>query len=139
MYCAQNRLMLPYFNKTLEILNVDNGVDANNAIDFTIDYWRILFNEYTPIVIGEKLVENMKSDNEKKNKNYEFIRILLRLLQNFVSVPIIIHLTSKFTISIAFDSIMWMVVTHFVISDQLKNTMEYMKNSKIFTFKKNNE
>ena len=129
IYYAQTKIMRTFRTIIKENL-VYKEVNENFASFFADHYLSYLFGEYTPFFIANKLVKNMKGSNEKKYKNYEFIRILLRLLQNFVSVPLIIHLTSKFTISIAFDSIMWMVVTHFVISDKSKKTMKDWKNSK---------
>ena len=113
---------------------VDKRVNEEVAKRFANGYLFCLFGEYTPFVIGNKLVKNMKCAN--KRKIYVFIRVLLRLVQNFVSVPLIIHLTSKLTISIAFDAIMWMVVSHFVIDDKLKNYIKKLKTNKTLPFDK---
>ena len=129
IYYAQTSLMRTFRTIIKENL-VGKEVRENFASFFADHYLSCLFGEYTPFFIANKLVKNMKGNNEKKYKNYDFIKSLLRIVQNFVSVPLIIHLTSRFSISIAFDSIMWMVVTHFVINDKSKKTMKKWKNSK---------
>ena len=131
MYYAQTKLMHTSYKIIKETL-VNEKVQEEVASNFAKGYLFYLFGEYTPFVIGNKLVENMKCAN--RFKFYVFIQSLLRLVQNFVSVPLIIHLTSKFTISIAFDAIMWMVVTHFVIDDGSKNQIKDWKNNKTLSF-----
>jgi len=133
IYCAQTFLMRTFCKIIKENL-VDKGVNEEAAKRFANGYLFCLFGEYTPFVIGNKLVKNMKCAN--KRKIYVFIRSLLGVVQNFVSVPLIIHLTSKLTISIAFDAIMWMVVSHFVIDDKLKNYIKKLKTNKTLPFDK---
>ncbi len=116
--------MYPYYNKIIKFLE-RREVEHKAINDFAGNYYYVLFSEYTPFVIGNSLVKIMQEDN--REKNYKFICLSLILLQNFVSVPLIIHLTSKFTISIAFDAIMWMVVTHFVIGDKREKSENGMK------------
>ena len=141
MFYTQDNLMHPYYIKIIKFL-LGKGVKNEKAINYFVQsYFFVLFSEYTPFVIGNNLVKNMQKDNRKKN--YKFIYLSLILLQNFVSVPLLINLTSKFTISIAFDSIMWMVVTHFVISDKRekkeKEMEAFIKQNVFSANKKNNE
>ena len=124
MYCAQTLLMPRYCGNIIKALRT-RGVEDKTIKNFVDPYCFYLFNEYTPIAIGLKLKGKIKCDNsEKKYKIFSFFQILLRLLQNFVSVPLIIHLTSEFTISIAFDAIMWMVVTHFIVGNKIEKKVE---------------
>ena len=123
-YYAQTLLMPLYCGNIIKALRT-RGVEDKTIKNFVGRYFFYLFNEYTPIAIGLKLKGKMKCDNsEKKYKIFSFFQILLRLLQNFVSLPLIIHLTSEFTISIAFDAIMWMVVTHFIVGDKIEKKVE---------------
>ena len=133
MHYTQTILIRPYFKNIIKDLTV-RGMEKISAGKFANLYCLYFFCEYTPLLIGNILVENMKSDNKKKDKIYNFILFLLRLLQNFVSVPLRIHLPSRFSISIAFDSIIWMVVTHFVIGDVFEIAVKDMEDSLIKLF-----
>ena len=129
MHYTQTILIRPYFENIIKDLTVIRGMEKISAGKFANLYCLYFFCEYTPLLIGNIVVENMKSDNKKKDKIYNFILFLLRLLQNFVSVPLRIHLPSRFSISIAFDAIMWMVVTHFVVGKTYDAEVEGMKDT----------
>lgn len=123
MHYAMNSFIGAYSLTIKEKLKEKNIMDEEETNIFMCKYVLYLFNEYTPFVIGNKLA------GKANKKNLVFICFSLRLLQNFVSVPLIIHLTSEFTISIAFDAIMWMVVTHFVVGKTYDAEVEGMKDT----------
>lgn len=104
---------------------IRNGTTNKNARHNVTAYF-ITFKDYTPWAIGSKLCNIMQMEGN----NLYFIYHFIRLLQNFVSIPLIINFTSKFTISIAFDSIIWIVMSHF--TKKGKNTKKYRNKLKIF-------
>ena len=131
MWLVQDCLLSSHNDKpTNELLKAmdESQEEKNKTARNLIRSYRLRFYEYTPNIIRNKILIKLKWHNNNKHPFLgKFLFLFIKLFQDMVSLPLIINFTSRFSISIALDSIIWMVVTYFIA----KNLSRWIMQRKI--------